>query len=398
MEGARPKLVYVIRNGFYPPFNGERVKTAALASALAAAGDLHVLDLGRADYPGTGYPDDELLQLPYGGQARFYSLILHGHAGNLRRLRQAPGTRLSRLPLARRREAGRLIDQLNPDAVIVDHPFLAPLARQAARARTVVHAHNVESALAGSLARQSGRWRHRLKAWRLRRVERHHLPLVDQVWAVSDADATAFRALGARAVHLVPNIIPRAAFADRAVTGRHGHAAFFGWIAYPPNLDAVKYLLDMAERVPALRQLTLVGRGLPDALQERVRGNPRVRYAGYVENLAAAVDEAAVILVPLAHGGGTKLKVIEAMAMGKPLVTTPVGAEGLALEDGVHALVAQPGPDFDRAAARVLEDPAAFAAMSERGQQHCAEHFSQGALNRAVAGALAGLLGAVQAR
>ena len=79
------------------------------------------------------------------------------------------------------------------------------------------------------------------------------------------------------------------------------------------------------------------------------------------------------------------------MALGKPVVTTPEGAAGLDLRDGLHALVRPLGEAFDRAVVDVLERPAAFSAMAEAGQNHVREHYSCAAIKQAVQGALAKL-------
>lgn len=381
------KIAYVVRNGFYPAFNGERVKTASLSTALAHCGDLSVLDLGRSDYPKIACPDGEIFDLPYGGQARIYSMLVHGRSAAVRR-DAAQGKRLSRLPLARRSAAKRLIAELAPDVLVVDHPLLAPLALQSAAKLKIVHAHNVESQLAASLAQTKGGLRQSLKVWRLRRVEKKAMPALSQVWAVSESDAQQFRALGAAQVLVTPNIIPDSAFAATQSPGQIGHAAFFGWLAYPPNAEAVEYLLNLAERCDWLTRLTLIGRGLPARLEARIKGNPKLRYLGYVENLTDALSEAAAVLIPLQHGAGTKLKVIEALALGKVLVTTPIGAEGLDLAQASHAFVKPLGADFDACAQEVLCNPAAHQAMARIGQNHARARFSQVALNQAVAEAL----------
>lgn len=386
------KIVYVIRNGFFPPFNGERVKSAALATALARSGTLTLIDLGRADYPDDPYPDGVQLELPYGGSAIIFSMLVHGHSANSRRAKSnltgGKARRLSRLPLARRQAAAKLIAALRPDVVVADHPFLASLALASGAPLKIVHAHNVESQLAASMAAASGNLRQKLKVWRLRRIENRLLPQLDQVWAVSEPDAKFFESIGVRQARVTPNIIPDHAFVAQPAMGVAGHAVFFGWLAYPPNALAVEYLLGLAERSAAVRQLTLIGRGLPAPLAERAKANPKVCYLGYVESLVEATRDAAVILVPLSHGAGTKLKVIEALALGKPLVTTATGAEGLALVDGRHARIGELGEEFDALCVRALSQPEKYLAMALDGQRHARARFSQGALDQAVAACL----------
>ena len=351
-----------------------------MASALAACGDLTVYDTGRGDYPGGIIPRGESLKLPYGGNAKFHSFV--ADAGRL-----GPKSRPQR-----RRHAQRLIDQQNTDLVVVDHPTLAGVALGSRCRRRVMHTHNVESLLAKQMRAQSPALKYWLRERRFSRIERKQFPRFDQIWAVSDEDAAYYRHQGLSPVELMPNIVPPSAFATTEGNNEPGTAAFFGWMAYPPNAEAAANLLDIAPQVQGLNMLYLIGKGLPDSLKRRAGQEQHVQALGYVDDLAKTLQHVQVVAIPLLHGAGTKLKVIEALAMGKAVVTTPIGAEGLRLADGTHALIAAPGDAFVEALSSLLRNPIQQAELGAAGRDHALEHFSLQRLTTATQSAVTALL------
>lgn len=133
---------------------------------------------------------------------------------------------------------------------------------------------------------------------------------------------------------------------------------FVGWMRHFPNRDAVGWLLE--EIWPLIRsahaqvQLTVVGGGLPADLRQRIGADPRITYAGLVDDVADAVGRATVSVVPIRIGSGSRLKILESMALGTPIVTTSIGCEGIPLRDGEHALISDDPDTFARAVLRLL--------------------------------------------
>jgi glycosyltransferase involved in cell wall biosynthesis len=130
---------------------------------------------------------------------------------------------------------------------------------------------------------------------------------------------------------------------------------FVGPLDYRPNADAVRWLVGgifpaVRARRPDVR-LRLVGRGT-----EQVRGEG-VEAAGYVADVAEEFENADALVVPMRMGGGVRFKVLEAMAAGVPVVSTPMGLAGITAESEQHALVAQSSAELAAATVRVLEDP-----------------------------------------
>ena len=375
------KIVHFVPWLFLAPEYGGRIKTASLASALAACGELHVIDLNRRPWEGR-YFAGERIALPFGGSANVWSCmpeqdLLHAL---LRRIRSS-----------RQRAGGALARRLGADVAIADDISTLSTAFGVRPAGVIAHTHNVESVLHRDLtgvATQDARKR-LARAELYADIERRWLPQADEVWGVRESDLAFYRGLGAEHLRLVPNTLPGERFAPPTV-GQPGRALFFGSLWWPPNREAVDYLMALIERLSAAGavkglQLQVAGRG-GDAAVSLAAASAQlpVQMLGFVPDLKALVRDVAAVLIPVLSGGGTKIKTIEALALGKPVVTTPEGAAGLGLQDGVHARVCQPGPDFDAAAIEVLNNPARFAAMAAAGQQWVRQSFSQAALDRAV--------------
>ena len=195
----------------------------------------------------------------------------------------------------------------------------------------------------------------------------------------SATDAAYLRRWGLRNSALLPNGATVAEPAARTPRGEGapGRVVFLGNLGYGPNVDAVAHFEESVRPILDERglavDLAVIGPGVTEELRARF---PRVRFQGFVPDLPAALRDFELCVVPLRLGGGTKLKVLDAMAVGLPLVTTSVGAEGLHLTDGVHALVADSPADFAEAVARALDDTRLADALGEGGRRLVEEHYS----------------------
>jgi len=224
--------------------------------------------------------------------------------------------------------------------VVLEGPFVAHhrIRRGPGRAapRIVLDEHNVEYDVHRQIAGgRGGRVRRLFSAvnWRKMRREEHAVwERVDGVTVTSAADAARVRAArpGAR-VAVVPNAVDVDRFRPRAGDPAPDRSTllFFGALDYYPNLEGLLWFLDevwprVLESHPAAR-LRILGRRPPPALV--ARQGPRVEVAGFVEDLRPSLAAAAGVIVPLRLGGGTRLKILEAMAMERPVVSTTVGAE-----------------------------------------------------------------------
>jgi glycosyltransferase involved in cell wall biosynthesis len=280
--------------------------------------------------------------------------------------------------LAKRTTA--LAQQSQRGRVIADGPIAAAALGDLARRRPVIYnAHNFESGFRGELGGFSER---HVRA--LRTFERGLLERSAESWMVSQPDLEGARALyPAAALRYVPNVIDVAAITP--VTSEIGErrATFVANFAYEPNRNGLRFLLDEVfprvwERLPDAR-LSLVGGGL----EQQLGTDARVESLGFVSELDGAYRQATCAVVPLLQGGGTPLKLIEALAYGLPVIATPRAVAGLELRAGEDCLVAETAADFADALVAVLRDGAPE--LGRRGRQLVTERYSIEALGELLA-------------
>ena len=241
----------------------------------------------------------------------------------------------------------------------------------------VLFAHNVEHMIWKRLCLAERRpWRRLLLEleWRkLRRYEAHACARADLTIAVSEQDRALLsaHAAGARVVS-IPTGVDTAYFAPNGAHERAAALVFTGSMDWHPNEDAVLHFLDAI--LPRIRRdapevsFAVVGRN-PSSRLRAAASAARVAVTGTVDDVRPYVGQAAVYVVPLRIGGGTRLKIFEALAMGKTVVSTAVGAEGLPLVDGEHFVAADDPAEFARAVVALLGDPVRRRALGQAGRR-----------------------------
>jgi polysaccharide biosynthesis protein PslH len=354
--------------------SGQAMRTYGVARALASHRGLDLLYVRF----GAQEPDAAFRAIP--GIALHEAVPSRG----ARRLRTYAGARLRGVPEDFARGvsyelAARAITLAGADQrgrVIADGPIAAAALAQLARRRPVIYnAHNLESGFRGELS-DVGR-RH---ARALRRFERGLLARAAEAWMVSEPDLEGARALCPSArLRYVPNVVDVAAIAPVEPRASERRALFVANFAYEPNRNGLRFLLDEVlplvwARIPDAK-LALVGAGLERAPGE----DQRVETRGFVEQLADAYASAACAVVPLLQGGGTPLKLIEALAYGLPVIATPRATAGLALRDGDDCLVADSAASFAAALVRVLNGGAPE--LGRRGRELVERNYSVEALS-----------------
>ncbi len=209
-----------------------------------------------------------------------------------------------------------------------------------------------------SLARKGRAWLHSIM---LRRWEPRHGERFDRCIAVSEVDRDLLLAENPRLrIEIVPNGVDTTLHQPLPPEAADPAVMFVGKMSYPPCTDAAVYLgrelfPALQQRIPGL-QLWLVGREPVPAVTRLER--PGIHVTGQVESVVPYYERCQVALVPLRSGGGTRLKILEAMALGRPVVSTTVGAEGLDVTDGEDILIADHPEDFIEKTYQVMTDDA----------------------------------------
>jgi glycosyltransferase involved in cell wall biosynthesis len=384
------KILYIAPTSPYPPNFGGRLRVNSIYRSLVSiAEEVRLAVLGEAPEPAAQAFLEKhgacvlppLVEKTSHRAKRIITSALRG--------RSIPAARF--LWDSRLVEIENLINASKSDLVILGETYLAelvPLVRKTGRA-VIVDTFNVESVLHWRTAR-AALWHPSAAAYGLLAVntaalERRFLPQADRVWAVSNTDVAWYKEnLGLHAIDTVPNVvsIPEATASARGTDV----VVYCGFFAYAPNEDAglrMVALSDDLERAGVKHCVRLVGRGVGPRLEGAAAKSERVELTGEVESVEPYLVDAAVFAAPLAAGSGTKFKILQALALGLPVVTTPVGAEGLALVDGLHALI-RPLSGIAEAVAELLADEERRVRLGREGRDHVACCFSEAALQASL--------------
>lgn len=219
-----------------------------------------------------------------------------------------------------------------------------------------------------------------LEAVKLRWYERARMPTFDGCLVCSTHDA---RHVGREAPNVPTIVVPNGADLDHFVPSRRPRATeptllYVGSMNYYPNIDAVQFFFD--EMYPKIRQtvsdvrIQIVGHAPPPHIQ-RLGERDGVEVTGSVPDVRPYYDRSAVFIVPLRLGGGTRLKIVEAMAMGLPVVSTTVGAEGLEVCPGENILIADNPSAFVSSVLGLLSDAKLWKRIAEGGR-HLARRYN----------------------
>jgi sugar transferase (PEP-CTERM/EpsH1 system associated) len=281
----------------------------------------------------------------------------------------------------------RLKDLLGAEHFDLVHCEWTPYARylsEVGRIPTMVMAHNIESQI------WSRRWRQSrtlaesaffsLQARKMESFERQALTRVGRVAAVTALDANQLAAWGVRHISLVENGVDLDQFVPSEEATQPGQILFCGSLDWYPNLDALDYLLEeimpqLIQRLPGVK-LRIVGKGPSFSLKKRLAGRASVEFVGEVRDIRPYLAQTSVVVVPLRIGGGSRVKILEALAMGKAVVSTSIGAEGLAVSNGVHLLLADTPAEFASRVVELLNSPQESQRLGENGRLLVVDRYS----------------------
>jgi len=276
----------------------------------------------------------------------------------------------------------RVVQAHAPDMVLASQLDMVPYALAMQGTPRVLEELEVSRYLDAVRRAQGPRRRIRaaLTWWKLSQYLRRTLPKFALCTVVSGQEAAnARRAVpGYERFAVVPNAVDLDTYAGDFGRVEPDTLVFTGALTYEPNLDAARYLADeivpkVLEHVPGAR-LRISGRAPDDGLRH-LSNRPGVELTGHVPDIRPLLARSAVSVVPIRSGGGTRLKILEAMALGTPVVATSKGAEGLEVHDGHDILLADDARSFADAVERVMRTPALRAGLADRGRELVASHY-----------------------
>lgn len=361
------KILWVKAGGLVPPDTGGKIRSYNILRELARHHSVTFFSF-YATHDGDVHPDlknvfERVVCLPLRlpapkslAEMRDYSLgLLSPQPYNI--------TKYCRSEV--RRELRQLLERENYDVIVCDFLVAAGVIPWDAPTPKVIFTHNVEATI----------WRRHYEVatnpiwkaiswqeWRkMEAAERRYLRLADHVLAVSETDRDAFASfLETEKLTVIPTGVDLDYFQPMPVEEIANSLVFTGSMDWLPNEDGIAYFVDAI--LPLIKQqhpevsLEVVGRSPSRKLQALAEKEKRVRLTGWVEDIRPFVARGQVCIVPLRIGGGTRLKIFEAMAMGKAVVSTSVGAEGLPVRHGENILLADTPDDFASSVISLLRD------------------------------------------
>jgi len=368
-KGDRLRVLFVAKRFPYPADTGGKIRTARLLEQLSQRLDITLVS--NVEHPG----DDRFLADVGRLCARFepvpWQEIPKGTWSFYRQVLRRLGSRYPvsvagdyspalaariRTCLARDRYDLLVCDFVQP-SINLDDDIDCPV---------LLFQHNVESTIFERHARTASsmplRWFWRSQWRKMERFERAACQRFAGVVAVSEVDRAVFaERYGARRTFAIPTAVDADYFRPGTAPGVDGRLVFTGSMDWLPNEDAVLFFVEeilprIAARVPGVT-LEVVGRRPSPRLRRRLALRPEVVVTGRVDDIRPHLQSAAVYVIPLRIGGGTRIKAYEAMAMAKPIVSTPIGVEGLPVRNGEHLVLAEHPDDFSAAVAGLLQEP-----------------------------------------
>lgn len=381
----------------FPVTNGLAMRSASILNALCSLGhEVHLLALDKNTIQGCpmeGFSSVTLIshQLP----------SVSERTGYLQRVRALPnslpyGTLGCRSKTARtaireicRREAiDAILCETIDSSVNVPKDLLLPI---------IVDNHNVEHLIVARYLTHETSLPKRLYAWlehrKLRRWEKQVCCRAELVLACSDEDKSVLEQLCSNAlIQVIPNVIDSAACSDESGHEVENTVLYMGGMDWYPNRDAVDFFAYCI--LPQLRQLVpdvrfvVAGRNPPAHFQARLETEAGVRFTGTVPDMRPEIAKASVCVVPLRMGSGTRLKILEAAAMSRAIVSTSVGAEGLRFLESEEIIRTDTPDSFAQAVADLLHDNPRRKAMGQKARKRVQQDYSIEVLRRRLEGAL----------
>jgi glycosyltransferase involved in cell wall biosynthesis len=370
--------------GPYPLHGGGAYRTASLLHYFAGFADIDLVLISESGQPALLPPGlvrkQSVIGLPAHGKG-----TLERYLRNARRAVAGVPPLVDRLS-GLRPSIAQAIGENRYELGIVEHSWCAPYINEIASVckLTVLDLHNVESVLHQRCAAASRgliAMGHKRFAKLSQTLESKLFPEYSVILATSSEDAALVNRIAPSArVAVYPNAMPWVQIPQVAAQPL---IAFSGNFEYHPNIDAVRFLLDeiwpeIRRRHPEFR-LRLIGRN------SQLFRAPGVETTGPVEDALSEIAAASVVIAPLRVGSGTRIKILEAWAAGRPVVATPLAVEGLNFEDGHDVLLATAATELADAVDLLLADPQTSERIARAGRLRFEQEYTWEAAWRSLA-------------
>jgi glycosyltransferase involved in cell wall biosynthesis len=360
------KILFVTTRIPYPPWEGHQIRTYNLLKRVCEDHDVHLVsfvrkdeDAAHAEHLETICKSVDLIEIPADkNKFKFFSVLLAGV------LTEIPFVVRKYYSPEMEQKLKIVIDHMAPDLVHFDMLPLAQYLPLCSGIPTVLNDHNVESLLVQRRAESATSLPQKVffsnQSNKLEKFEEYAVRNATEVLACSHDDVSILSDMGdGKTVHMIANGVDTEAFVPSDAVKIDPHKIIFvGGMGWFPNKDGMNFFIREAlplivERNPQT-QVTVVGKpaglNIPEAMRDHVTAT------GFVDDFRPLVHEAGVYILPLRVGSGTRLKLLEAMAMGKAIVSTTIGAEGVELIHEKSILLADSPEQIADQVIRVMRD------------------------------------------
>lgn len=368
----------------YPPDSGPKIKTWNLLKCLSPQYEVTLVSFVRGDQ------SDAVRCLRDRCAAVHTVPIQRGWATDFRQLTRSLVTRQPFFMVrddqgAMRRLVDQVVAETRFDIAHADQLNMAQYAARVPGARKILDAHNALWLLYDRFAatRPPGpvRWLYKREAVLLKRYEGRACRAADAVMAVNSEDRAALEeaAGGDCRIHILPITVDSNEVAPVARRFDADHVVHIGTMYWPPNVDGIIWFARevwplIRARRPSAR-LDVIGARPPRGVVALSRNASGINVTGYVEDVSSYLEKAGVFIVPLRAGGGMRVKILNALAQGLPVVSTSIGCQGIAVESGRHLLIADSARAFADETVRVLDDHTLAATLGSNGRQLVKAHY-----------------------
>lgn len=394
------KLLFLAFEVPYPLDRGGRIMTFHYLRALTQSHQVTLVALSR-----TPQCKENLQQLQSMlGLAAVYPITLDlSRARKVRIALQSLGqSQPFVMALYHTAEGQRLVEQLveqqSFDLIYADHLHMAQYVPAQSSAHTLLDQHNVETVLLERLARTQPwnplYWFARLEHYKMTHYEPRMIQRFDAVWVTTEVDRALVAPwclpyqrlealpIGVDTDYFCPNPGPREPYTLLSI----------GTLSWPANADSVLWFYHeiyppLKQQFPDLR-FVIVGTNPPPTIR-RLAADPLVEVTGWVEDVRPYLAHSTLLIVPMRVGSGMRVKILNALAMGLPVISTSVGCEGIAVTPGHTILIADEASTFRQRIADLLEDPRQQQALSKNGIALIREQYSWNAIYRRVQASVA---------
>ncbi|MEO0073538.1 MAG: glycosyltransferase family 4 protein [candidate division WOR-3 bacterium] len=382
------RILEIVMNVPYPPNDGGRIGVYRPAEALVRRG--HELCFVCLVPRGERVPEEFARTFLVRSMVADLRTRLPGMLFNL--LSPVPYTFAKHQPPGFFELVQIAADEFKPDIVLTDSLHVAPFGLAAARRAgvpVVLRAHNVDSVL---MARFRDTRRNPLarsyaaiQYHKLVRYEKRFLPLFDRRIAVTSVDAaTLSRIAGGVRVDAIPAGVDVEYFCPKSTPEDDRVIISVALMRWTPNIVSTRWFLEKV--LPLVRaecpeaRFLIVGAEPPESIRAYHDGEKTI-VTGLVDDVRPLIAQAAVFVVPTQVGSGIRIKVLEALAMGKAVVSTSIGCEGIeGLVNGENIVIADQAEDFARSVVALMRDPSRRREMGRRGRELICQHYQWDAI------------------